>query len=334
MSIKVLDEQFDQVIQSKFITAIANYEYALDYLVPLINRLEQQRYTLRSSFYEKLERDISKGCIMPPLTLAINSEYSGNDIETFINKHIKEAFVLDGIQRLNTLKRIGKQKVDLQRPIFLNILICQSMDKLLYRMITLNNGQKPMSARHQVEILANNIYSFDDLDINIQTEKQQRIKRINNSFKKEDIIKAYLAFISNSINIDNQKIIESKLDELITDQIIESDLTDRIIEFSDIIDIVNKFIQDSNAKKWFLVSNNFIGFAAGITKAYSILKDEEIQDFVDSIDNLEQVLSYIDISKVKLGLVRRKAAKFFIENYDICRNYSINKLTDAISQEI
>lgn len=53
------------------------------------------------------------------------------------------------------------------------------MDRLLYRMITLNNGQKPMSARHQIEILASNMFDFDKLPILAVSEKNKSNKKNN-----------------------------------------------------------------------------------------------------------------------------------------------------------
>lgn len=45
---------------------------------------------------------------------------------------------------LNTMKRIANDdKFPKDRMLYCNILICNSMDRLLYRMITLNNGQRP-----------------------------------------------------------------------------------------------------------------------------------------------------------------------------------------------
>lgn len=334
--IKIYDELYDNVIDSKYVTAKTNYKFAIEVLVPLINRFEQQRLSLRPQFYEKLEEDIIKGCIMPPLTLAIklDVDIEIENIENFINENISEGFVLDGIQRLNTLRRIGLENLDSERPLYLNILICNSMDKLLYRMITLNNGQKPMSARHQVEILATNLYKFDDLNLELQTEKEQSKKRINGAFKKSDIITAYLAFITNSINIDNQKIIESKLDELVTSKIIDSDITERKQEFSSIVNLISELNNNDEVKKWFKVSNNLVGFSAGISKSFDDIANIDENDFLQSILRFEEAFSAIDVSRVKLGLVRRKSVKYFIENYHRSSNLSVISLTDEISQVI
>lgn len=206
MNIKLYDVQYDNVIKSYYLTTGVDYEYALDKLVPLINKLDFQRNPLRASFYKRLEADIQTGCIMPNITIAIKVDDGmpkGEEVtEKYIEKTIKNAFILDGIQRLNTLSRIDTAKLDTSRILYCNILISDSMDRLLYRMITLNNGQKPMSARHQIEILAGNIFDFDSLPILSVTEKEKKRKKKNDdTMNKESLIKGYLAYISNSINL-------------------------------------------------------------------------------------------------------------------------------------
>ena len=165
MDIKVYDIQYDNVIKSFCLTVRITYDYAIKNFVSLINKLDFQRNPLRKSFYKRLEDDILCGCIMPHITLATNLDGELPDKkdlnENYIEQNLIHAFVLDGIQRLNTMKRIADHNdFPNNGTIYCNILICNSMDKLLYRMITLNNGQKPMTVRHQIEILASNISDF------------------------------------------------------------------------------------------------------------------------------------------------------------------------------
>lgn len=145
-----------------------------------MNKLDFQRNPLRASFYKRLEEDIEIGCIMPNITVAIkvnDKMPKEEDItENYIDDALANAFILDGIQRLNTLNRINLSKLNMDRILYCNILISDSMDRLLYRMITLNNGQKPMSTRHQIEILAGNIFDFNSLPILSVTEKEKNIK--------------------------------------------------------------------------------------------------------------------------------------------------------------
>jgi hypothetical protein len=343
--LEILNQSYDRVIKSICLTAVADYSFALSKLVPLIDKLEFQRSPLRKAFYNRLENDIENGCIMPFLTIAMKQEVSEEQIcsgayadEKKLLSLFENAFVLDGIQRLNTLKRVAqKPGFDSGRPIFFNILICASMDRLLYRMVTLNNGQKPMTARHQIEVLASNIFDFDNLPIIASTEKQAkgRKKGDNESvITKEILIKAYIAYISCSVNIDNQKIIESKMDELITEQIMESNITARDTQYNDVINYVVECLGSEPLKKWFSVPNNFIGFSSAMSIAFCKIVEVVPGDLVVAIELFEDAFSAIDVSKIKLGMARRRMVKYFFENFDKFSGLEKNKLLDKISMEL
>ena len=340
MYLEILDKQFDNVIKSNYLTVKTTYSAAIQYFVPLISKLDYQRNPLRASFYTRLEKDILNGCVMPPLTIAYKMQSNpDNEItEGDLLENLEKAFVLDGIQRLNTLSRIKESpNFPNDRPIYVNILVCDSMDKLLYRMVTLNNGQRPMTARHQIEILANNLFDFDQLPILAVAEKEEkrgRKKSDKNEMSKEVIIKGYLAFISHSINIDNQKIIESKMDELIAEQIMDSNIITRESEFSDVMTLINNCLQDEVLHGWFMVANNFIGFSAAMAKSFEDICKVAIPDLSNSVSLFEEAFSAIDVSKIKLGLARRRVTKFYFENYKRLSELNTNQLLNEISQEL
>lgn len=343
MNLVVHSVESDKVIRSTFISAQADYRFALEKLVPLIGRLEIQREVQNPKFYDRLAKDIVGGCIMPSLTLAIVDEKSESpdkkeDARDFITNRIGEFFVLDGMQRLNTIDRAYKRsphEFPLDRPVFLNILICHSMDLLLYRMITLNNGQKPMTARHQIEIVASNIYDFDGVGVNIQAEKRiPGQKRKRGAFKKADLIKAYLAFLSESVNVDNDKIIQEKMDELLASKIMNSDLTSSKNSFEDVMCQIERLYDKAETRDWIMGQNNLIGFCAGARK--SALSISELTDdaLSESIEIFESAFSGINVSKIKLGNARRKAVKYFIENIQRMVNLDTEEMLDEISQEV
>lgn len=341
MAIKIYDIQYDEVIKSFYLTVGVTYDFAINYFVPLINKLDFQRNPLRKSFYKRLENDILCGCIMPNLTLAINIEGNLPEKqilnENYIIQSMENAFILDGIQRLSTMKRIADdEKFPHDRVLYCNILVCNSMDRLLYRMITLNNGQKPMTARHQIEILASNIFDFNALPILAMTEKESKNKRkSDDTMSQEVLIKGYLAYISNSVNIDNQKIIESKMNELIADQIMESNIPQKQGEFKDVISFVNtQLLSDDFLNNWFRVPNNFIGFTAAMNKNFDEIQHIYTDTLRDGIELFETAFSALDISKIKLGLSRRRLVQNYFENFEKLSNYSESKLIDYISQEI
>jgi len=342
MSITLFTLDKDQVINSLFITGKTDYNFALKSFIPLIDRLEIQRQGQNPKFYSRLENDILKGCIMPPITLAfVGLETKSNNLESIqklINVNIEDAFILDGLQRLRTLQRAfvrKDEKIDLNRPVFVNILLCDSMDKLLYRMITLNNGQKPMTARHQIEIIASNVYDFSYSNISIETEKRKSKKPIPGAFKQADFIKGYLAFLSKSVNIENSKIIEEKMDELIADKILDINLTEQTIEFTSVVDLIDHFTRNhSHLKKWFQNVNNLIGFCSGVEFSFNIINKFDDELFYQHVQIFEKAFAYFDVSKIRVGDVRKKTVGYFIKHFNEIQGNDEVELIDILSQEI
>ena len=335
---QLFDKGFDKVVKSIFCSGKTTYEYAHNNYLPQIDKYYAQRKKVDEKFYQKLERDIVVGCVMPPITIAIVldsiEEYidkTKEDIVTLLEEQKANLYILDGIQRLNTLKRAYKEEIK-GFDIYINVLIADSDDRLLYRMITLNNGQKPMSARHQIEVLAHNIFDFENLPIQVQTEKARSKKRIKGSFDKDDIIKGYISYLSESVNIDNQKIIESKMDELIADKIIESTVTQTDTQYSIVIEKIEAFIEEDFLLKWFKQPNNLIGFCAGIGKSYPSIKDETKENFKEMIENFELSFQSFDISKIKLGHLRRLTVQYFISKYENMKSLSQPEIEDSLSQ--
>ena len=333
MNIEIHSLQKDNVIDSLFLSGMTDYVAGIEELYPLIDRLDIQRNTQNEKFYKRLEQDIIKGCIMPPLTIALiddndYSKYSKKDFEKLISDNIKKGFVLDGIQRLNTLKRVSKQDgFEQERPLYLNILICKSKDNLLYRMVTLNNGQKAMSARHQIEILASNIYDFKGLPIHIVTEKESKNKRYKYALKKADVISAYVAYLSNSINLDSSKIIQSKMDDLIAKRILESDVTSDGMEYTDVIEQVAR-LSDGNYEilQWFKNGNNLTGFVVGVKKSFQTLTEIHQEEFNSLINIFEESFRGINASKIRVATERKKLSAELIRN--------INKYRDMDSDDM
>lgn len=342
MRIIAMSVGFDKVIKSKFINAEADYDFAIQYLVPRTGEFSAQRVMQNQKFYDRLAKDIVNGCIMPPLTLAIIAEpdscgESVEECKEYVQGNIDKLFILDGIQRLNTLSRVDKSGVEYDKgqSVFLNILVCPSIDHLLYRMITLNNGQKPMTARHQIEVIADNAYDFGTLPLIIQAEKPEPgQKRKRGAFKKVDIIKSYLAFLASSINIDNEKIIQEKMDELIASKIMDTNIFESGTEFDDVVDQIQRLIVFENNKIWFANQNNIIAFAATARQSYAFVKEMTPEEFWTTLESFELAFSSLEVSKIKLGTARRKAVAHFFENYEQLANADFHDILDKISMVI
>jgi hypothetical protein len=340
MMINYFSLDTDKVIDGYVMSASTTYEFALKNLVPLIGRLDIQRDALNTKFYSRLEDDIIGGCVMPPITVAMIHTFAASrktisSVSTYISKSISTGFILDGIQRLNTLHRASTKKgFDKNRRIHINFVIAGSRDRLLYRMITLNNGQKPMSARHQIDVLADSFFSFDGIDIKLIPEKGKGRVRAPDTFKKADFVKGYIAYLSGSVNIDNQKIIEEKMDELIASKIIDSNITTSPLEFTDIVDLVNELSKSEKLRDWIRNQNNFIGFCVGAKISATFLKAASLSSIERAIDGFEKAFASVDVSKVNLGKARREAVSKFIEGYKKYAKTDEYELIEKISDWI
>lgn len=318
---KIYDKDFDSVIDGVVANGSITYRDAIDKLVPLISKTEFQRKLQDKKFYEKLERDIEKGCIMPPITIAyvnnqITQKSSVGDVVDFFSQHYQTSFVLDGIQRLNTLKRVAEsKKIDLDKKLYLNIIFCDNIDKLLYRMITLNNGQKPMTPRHQVEVMMANVFDFDKLGIEIQTEKERADKIKMNSFNKSDLVQAYLAYMANSPMVDNQKIIQDKMDELIVNKIISTESVNNDTTFENVINALAKFQKSQISLKWLKQANNLVGFAVGMKYSAKTIMELSANEFEKAITLFDEAFTDFNPSKIKMGKLRRELSFEYFKNY-------------------
>ena len=122
------------------------------------------------------------------------------------------------------------------------------------------------------------------------------------------------------------------MDELIADKIIESNVTQTDSQFSKVIEKIEVFIEEDYLLKWFKQPNNLIGFCAGIGKSYSVIKDETKEAFKEMIENFELSFQSFDISKIKLGHLRRLTVQYFISKYETMKSLSQPEIEDSLSQ--
>jgi hypothetical protein len=328
----------DEVIDAIVVSGSITYKEAIEKLVPLINKTEFQRKLQDKKFYEKLERDIVEGCIMPSITIAfvdktISAKSKKEDIIEFFEKNYSKSFVLDGIQRLNTLSRVSNSKeINLAKKLYLNIVYSDSVDKLLYRMITLNNGQKPMTPRHQVEVMMANVFDFNELGIQVQTEKERAVKIKMNSFNKSDLVQAYLAYMANSPMVDNKKIIQDKMDELIVNKIVSADKVEKDSTFENVIKALAKFQKSTVSLKWLKQANNLVGFAVGMKTSSKDIKDLSVDEFENAIKTFDQAFSDFNPSKIKLGKLRRELSYDYFKNFAKLKDFDSLELLEYFSE--
>lgn len=205
----------------------------LSFVPGILNKNEYQRRRVKSSgkTYDLLRKDLIQGCVMPPIILAVTNAYGveldglvnktmgegseskcWSEIEEFIRKAATdgELLILDGLQRSLTIDGIGSGRdVELSaeeranffdHKIRVEIYVGLSKTGILYRMLTLNTGQTPMSFRHQLEILYYDYVDSSSLPAGIHVLKEVDDKRARGGgrYKYSDVVDMFYAFSTGS----------------------------------------------------------------------------------------------------------------------------------------
>ncbi len=167
---RVVSDLTDSRINSRNLLVELTIEEYLGFAKDIIHKNEFQRSRVRSSstIYSLLKDDLKRGCIIPPIVLALTSDSNNQNISEanfgeVIEKQKDHLVILDGLQRTysiinviedlssstdeDTLGKVLRHKIRAEFYVGLNRL------GILYRMLTLNTGQTPMSLRQQIEIL-------------------------------------------------------------------------------------------------------------------------------------------------------------------------------------
>jgi hypothetical protein len=339
---QIFDVTFDKVIGSHVALGKSTYEYALANYLPLINRFTEQRKIQRQKFYDRLEKDILAGCVMPTITLAfvINSDTrldNPEDIQVFLEKNIGHGYILDGMQRLTTLSRANETgTLDLSRSLYFNVIFAYKYDLLLYRMITLNNGQKPMTLRHQIEMLTMNlvdqILKAGELqNISILSEKETERQSPVGSYKRSLIATAYTAFLADTVHVQNSKIIEEKLDEILVGKVMDSHITETDASFEAILRQVDRLSSDNRIKSWFSNEINFVGFTVGSLRNFNMIETGTLANFSTAIGVFDEAFKSINRSKVNIGKIRRELVCHFFATPALLQAHDVQEVVSAFS---
>jgi hypothetical protein len=185
------------------------------------NKLQRKKVRSSKSVYSLLKDDLKKGCVIPPLVIAImdNVDFStGDELLSYIYEHIDSIIILDGLQRTYTLiaakDEMEAEGLDMA-PLFnqrLRLEIYTGINKfgILYRMLTLNTGQTPMTTRHQIEMLYGSLVDKDTSnEIRLVSETEGKVNRSTNEFKFSDAIDGFTSYLyRDELPVDRQDILE------------------------------------------------------------------------------------------------------------------------------
>ena len=225
---KVLSRIFDNRINSTNLYIEISFGEYLSFAEEIIgnNDLQRKRVKKSKTVYSLLKDDLKQGCIMRPLVLAITKgddinpqTITNEDCFQYIINNKDKVVILDGLQRTYTLIDADSEIKDTDSDYYnkfimhtLRVELYVGINKfgILYRMLTLNTGQTPMTARHQVEILYKDMLFKDFGEISLVTDVMKRPDSSQYEFSFKNTIDGFNSFLArDELPLDKEDILEN-----------------------------------------------------------------------------------------------------------------------------
>jgi hypothetical protein len=314
-----------------------------------IDKFEIQRKRVDPKKYTRLKEDIKKGALLPGITLAIDnlkvSSYlpmvEGKDSAELIQALIKskDIYILDGLQRSYIIRDLVNDGFVFkqEQKVLLEIWFEKEINHLIYRLIVLNSGQRPMSMRHQVELLFMTLKN--DLEqviegLEIYLEKEGTIRSHAKKFPFDRLVNGYYSFLTKSPEIERDNLVVKKLneDDILSSE--EEELNESYILFVkylrlycdldfEFYRIYSNHTTLGSYKNWLAEENTIKSFFAAVSKFTNdekklsrvdialeklllLLKSSQSTDDPFFLDVFKSIKSGIDSKKVNVGIGTRK----------------------------
>lgn len=224
---RVASNLYDSRISAKNLLVemtISEYEALV---TDVVTKNEFQRKRVRSSktVYALLKEDLVKQCIIPPIVLALtnNVEFEVEEGEEFkekLDENKDHLVILDGLQRtytifdlleeLRTSKDESTLDTVLETKLRVELYVGLNRLGILYRMLTLNTGQTPMSLRQQIEMLYLDYLrrGIDGIELIREADGKVANKAYQYNFK--DVIEGFNAYLDrDELPLDKANVLEN-----------------------------------------------------------------------------------------------------------------------------
>lgn len=238
VNIEALSIDRDDRLCNYCVTARCTYRDFLTLTEGAERNLEIQRSIIKGTkAYATLRSDLKRGCILPPIVLAVSVRLRA-DLNAGAKVDLAQlsidlsavtsdgAYVIDGLQRTNAIRQTASELEGEEREAFLDRLVRVEMwlnipfGAIAYRMLLLNAGQRPMSVKHQVEVLSSKL--VDDLggipDLEIFRVLETRRRTQPGQFQLAKIAQAFQAWLQGQPNLDLRNTV---MEELLAESAIE-----------------------------------------------------------------------------------------------------------------
>jgi len=325
----------DHRIKAVNILLEVNMEDYLNVAKDIIDDNEfQRKKVINSKISNLLKEDITIGCSVPPLVLAISADLVGNNFnynDKFDDTIIEKAFeqrkllILDGKQRTHVFLKLyndlkssiakdesgNKESLESQLKGLLSnklrIEVYVGINKLniLYRMLTLNSGQTTMSTRHLMEMLYIDYLGIKIENIRLVADKDEESIKFDNStdYAFKDVLDGFTSYLEKDESpIDRSEI----LDNINSANNLKQE-DEKVNLFEDFIKAYKVFIDKiSQLSNGYVLNTDDLrgteyeikGNAFGKTPIEIFKKSQGLSGFGAAVAELKDIRDGFDLSKV------------------------------------
>lgn len=380
---KILSTLYDKRINSWNIFVQSTFGEYLSFAdkINTNNELQRKRVKTSKTIYSLLKSDLESGCLMPSLVLATVGKLpvspesiSAENLLKYIQQKPNQVLILDGLQRTYTLLDAAKElksKDDglyeqfCQYPIRIELYAEINKFGILYRMLTLNTGQTPMSSRHQLEMLYNDLLNTEIDGVTLISDTLGKADPDDNEIVFQNAIEGFNSYMNRTaLPIDRQELLENiKMLEKMSEEDTSSDLFKSFLEcyiklFTTLRKISSDHVIDAEemnhyeitgspfarkASKIFSTSQALTGFGAavgklkdfGIINGFQDIENllSELEENNDGIEWMMELLVRMDRirnTSKKIGNAQRTFFQFFFRELLNKEGDSFLKLQEAV----
>lgn len=341
----------------------------------IIHKNEFQRKKVRSSktVYSLLKADLKRGCILPPIVLALTIDIADTSDEREFSAQIhnnkEHLVILDGLQRTNSILDMIKELESNQDEQTLNAILDHNIRAefyvginrlgVLYRMLTLNTGQTPMSLRQQIEMLYLDYANVPIDGITLNRESEGRPITGLHEYSFREIVEGFNSYIDrDELPIDRTDILDNiKSLEKLSIENQDADLFVKYLSAWDrfiavISDADPNTIDDHYMDKYgtpfgenlvdvFKKSQALTGFAAAVGKlkdfeiingfddVATYIQDIEIENSQGLLERINVALNWLKNNTKRIGNAQRSYFHYFFREIFNPENENFKKLYDA-----
>lgn len=189
---KILSMIYDEFLKAENVLIEINIEEYLNVARKIIknNQFQRNRVKSSTSIYSLLRNDLKKLCTIPTIVLALKGDDQSHDKACNPFDDPDNLMILDGLQRTYSLIEVyeefeqsDKEQFERFKNHLIRVEVYEGISRtgILYRMLTLNTGQTPMTKRHEIEILYSDYLSLDLGDgvcLNTETSAKSSSKAV------------------------------------------------------------------------------------------------------------------------------------------------------------